>query len=71
MKKSKIISAAWFLFVVLSFALLAQFSISIGDDLGYMFADSALHKGDGDMITNLRDCITTQANGTSYCYAYR
>lgn len=62
MKKSKIISAAWFLFVVLSFALLAQFSISIGDDLGYMFTDSALHKCDGKIINSLAECFSTQVN---------
>lgn len=59
-KKVSIIGC--FLFAVVPFWLLGQFSISVGDDLGYMFADSSLHKGDGEMITNLRDCITTQAN---------
>ena len=62
MKRFNKKTIGWFLFAVVTFVLLGQYSISLGDDLGYMFADSALHKGDGDMITNLRDCITTQAN---------
>lgn len=52
---------AWFAFVVTTFWLLGQFAISVGDDLGYMFTDSALHKGDGAMITGVWDCFTTQA----------
>lgn len=62
MKRFNKKTIGWFLFAVVTFVLLGRYSISLGDDLGYMFADSALHKGDGDMITNLRDCITTQAN---------
>ena len=52
---------AWFAFVVTTFWLLGQFAISVGDDLGYMFTDSALPKGDGAMITGVWDCFTTQA----------
>lgn len=62
MKRLNKKTIGWFLFAVVPFLLLGQFSISVGDDLGYMFADSSLHKGDGEMITNLYDCITTQAN---------
>lgn len=52
----------WFLFVATTFWLLDRFSISVGDDLGYMFADSALHKGDGLPIENIYQCFATQAN---------
>ena len=49
MNKLKVNTGIWFVFVVASFWLLGQFSISVGDDLGYMFTDSALHKGDGKL----------------------
>ena len=61
MKKSNLKIFGWFAFAVISFLFLGQFSISVGDDFGYMFADSALHKGDGKMITNIVDCFSTQA----------
>lgn len=62
MKQSNKKTIGWFLFAIVTFWILGQYSISLGDDLGYMFADSALHKGDGPMIENVRDCFTTQAN---------
>ena len=60
MNKLKVNTGIWFVFVVASFWLLGQFSISVGDDLGYMFTDSALHKGDGKLITSIWECFTTQ-----------
>lgn len=46
---------------LLSFFILDSFRISTGDDLGYMFADSRLHSGDGAKINNIVDCLTTQS----------
>lgn len=60
MKRLNIKTIGWFLFAIVPFWFLAQFSISVGDDLGYMFADSSLHKGDGEIITNLGDCFLAQ-----------
>ncbi|MBR5332415.1 MAG: hypothetical protein IKV32_03850 [Muribaculaceae bacterium] len=62
MKQSNKKTIGWFLFAIVTFWILGQYSISLGDDLGYMFADTSLHKGDGPMIENVKDCFTTQAN---------
>ena len=40
--------------------MLSLQTFHIGDDLGYMFADSALHGGDGKKISSFTECITTQ-----------
>ena len=61
MRKSTIHLLVWFVGVVATFLLLGQFSISVGDDLGYMFADSKLHNCDGPMISSVWECFTTQA----------
>lgn len=61
MTRSKVSIIAWFAFAIITFWLLDRFSISVGDDLGYMFSDSALHKGDGKLITTIGECLTTQA----------
>ena len=60
MKKSAVKILEWFVFVVATFWMLGQYSISVGDDLGYMFADSKLHNCDGPMITSVWECFTTQ-----------
>ncbi len=52
-------------FVTISFFLLALQSISTGDDLGYLFSDSALHAADGERISGIDDIIRTQAS--HYC----
>lgn len=51
---------AMYVFVVVTFALLDQFSISLGDDYGYMFTDTRLHGGDGERVTSVADCWRTQ-----------
>lgn len=50
----------WFFVVVLSFFLLDRFSISLGDDFGYMFADSSNHACDGKRVTSFAQCFYTQ-----------
>ncbi len=61
MMRNRVNIIVWFVVAVVGFGLLARFSISVGDDLGYMFADSSLHKGDGKMIADVGDCFSTQA----------
>lgn len=61
MTRSKLSIIVWFAFAVITFWLLDRYSISVGDDLGYMFSDSALHKGDGKLIATIGECFTTQA----------
>lgn len=36
-------------------------SLHTGDDLGYMFTDTTLHGGDGERVTCLWQCFSTQA----------
>ena len=60
--KRNILLATCFLLVTFSFWLMCQFSISVGDDLGYMFTDTALHKADGKLIESIFECFSTQAN---------
>ena len=60
MMRSKVSIIAWFAFAVITFWLLDRYSISVGDDLGYMFSDSSLHKGDGKLITSIDECFATQ-----------
>lgn len=50
----------WATVAFATFFVLDVFAISTGDDLGYMFADSKLHKADGVRITTLMQCFTTQ-----------
>lgn len=52
----------WFLSVVFSFWLLDGFSLTLGDDFGYMFADTRHHACDGARVETFADCIDTQAN---------
>lgn len=54
-----------FLFAAVTFALLDQHSISLGDDYGYMFTDSRLHGGDGGRVHTFADCWNTQLS--HYC----
>lgn len=51
----------WFLFVAGTFWLADGFSLSLGDDFGYMFTDSYNHAGDGHRVTSFADVIGTQA----------
>ncbi len=62
MTKSRLHIVVWFIFVAITFWLLDQFSISVGDDLGYMFTDTTLHKCDGKLITSVEECLSTQLN---------
>lgn len=48
--------------IFFTFFILDCTSLSLGDDLGYMFADSALHKGDGERIRTIADCFSTQCS---------
>lgn len=49
-----------FLLVISTFALLDHWSVSLGDDYGYMFTDSQNHNGDGHQVESLADCWNTQ-----------
>lgn len=51
-----------FLFISVSFWILDNYSISLGDDFGYMFADSSNHAGDGPRVTKFLQCLKTQFN---------
>lgn len=46
--------------VALSFAVPAWMSMHTGDDLGYMFADTTHHGGDGQRVHTLWQCLQTQ-----------
>lgn len=50
----------WFAVIAATFFSLDCLSLHTGDDLGYMFADSAHHAGDGERVTGLWQCFTTQ-----------
>ena len=52
----------WFALVTVTFAVPAFMSMHTGDDLGYMFADTVHHGGDGTRVTTLGQCIDTQAH---------
>lgn len=52
----------WFLFVAGTFWLLDGFSLSLGDDFGYMFADSANHAADGLRVSSFSDAVNAQAH---------
>lgn len=54
-------TAAWFAVAFVSFLMLDGFSISVGDDFGYMFTDSKHHACDGAAVSTLGDCLRTQA----------
>lgn len=49
-----------FIIAAVSFWCLDMQRISMGDDLGYRFTDSQLHKGDGHPVTGLQDILETQ-----------
>lgn len=51
----------WFLFVAGTFWLVDGFSLSLGDDFGYMFADSANHAADGLRVSSFSDAVKAQA----------
>ena len=55
----------WLIAICAAFFALDCLSIHSGDDLGYMFADSAHHSADGPRVTSVRQCFTTQAS--HYC----
>jgi hypothetical protein len=52
----------WLIAIVVSFFFLDCYSLHTGDDLGYMFADTTHHCGDGEQVTSLAQCFTTQAH---------
>lgn len=52
----------WFILIAAVFFAVDSLSVHTGDDLGYMFADSAHHKADGDRVTTLSQCFTTQCS---------
>lgn len=58
---------ALFIISVGSFYILDLQGIWMGDDLGYMFSDSSLHKGDGMIITSPLEILTTQASHWQNC----
>ena len=62
LSKSNIYIAVIAVFAFISFFVLDNFSISTGDDLGYMFTDSQLHNGDGHPISGILECVSTQAS---------
>lgn len=52
----------WFLAITAAFFAVDSLSLHTGDDLGYMFADSAHHSADGPRVTSLAQCISTQCS---------
>lgn len=50
----------WFILAWVSFFVMDEFAISVGDDLGYLFTDKKLHDCSGELITNFGQCIETQ-----------
>ncbi|MCM1290625.1 MAG: DUF6056 family protein [Prevotella sp.] len=57
----------FFAIAVLSFCLLDIQSIWLGDDYGYYFTDSSIHKGDGTLITNPAQIFSTQMQHWMNC----
>lgn len=51
-----------FLLVAVLFFAVDCLSLHTGDDLGYLFADSAHHAGDGVRVVSLTQCFATQAS---------
>lgn len=62
MRRSQTRILLWFALVTVTFAVPAFMSMHTGDDLGYMFADTVHHGGDGTRVTTLGQCIDTQAH---------
>lgn len=58
---------ALFVISVGSFYILDLQGIWMGDDLGYMFTDSTLHRGDGKILTSPLEVFTTQASHWQNC----
>lgn len=56
-----------FIFAMISFALLDTERVSTGDDLGYMFANTTIHSGDGERIESVMDIVKTQASHYMNC----
>lgn len=56
-----------FIVSVGSFYVLDLQGLWMGDDLGYMFTDTSLHKGDGAILTSPSEIITTQASHWMNC----
>ncbi len=52
----------WLALIIATFFVLNCFSIHTGDDLGYMFADTTHHSGDGVRVTSLAQCFSTQCH---------
>lgn len=52
----------WLLVIAAGFFAVDCMSLHTGDDLGYLFSDSAHHLGDGTRIHTFRDIITTQCS---------
>lgn len=50
----------WMAAIAVTFFAADCLSLHTGDDLGYMFTDSAHHCGDGHRVSSLSDCIATQ-----------
>lgn len=50
----------WAAVIAVTFFAVDSLSLHTGDDLGYLFADSAHHAGDGPRVTTLVQCFTTQ-----------
>lgn len=51
-----------FLFALCSFWLLDMYSLTLGDDYGYMFTDTKHHLSNGVRVTSLSECFSTQYN---------
>lgn len=52
----------YFVLIAVLFFAVDCMSLHTGDDLGYLFADSAHHAGDGERVVSLAQCFTTQAS---------
>ncbi len=61
------IMVCWFVLFAGTFLLLDLQSVPTGDDLGYMFADSAHHACDGKRALSLKDITATQASHYIHC----
>lgn len=55
-------SLGWLVVVAATFFVVDCTSVHTGDDLGYMFADTVHHGGDGVRVTTLAQCFTTQCH---------
>lgn len=62
MQHSQHRSLVWLSVIIATFFVLDCFSLHTGDDLGYMFADTTHHCGDGVRVTSLWQCFTTQCH---------